>query len=487
MQAEQEFVRDFCPNCMQKTMINALSCEGCGTSDLIPTPPSYQGMEATEQFKETFEESKLELDPIAVDKLLNDPFGFLTGLAGTGKSTLINELNRLHPDLFEICATTGIAAVNLNAKTINSTLKFFNTRSLENAWREQLLHMNLRLVRARKKILLIDEVSMLDAYKFDLIMNAVDDINSDGTGKQLGVWLTGDICQLPPIPDKDYQKEELNGKLIFRSNYWKRFEDNMVRLTKVWRQDDIDFLEAINLVRRSKGTEAVQLFQKCGVNIISAVNNDFEGTTLIPKNAEVDFYNTKKLNQLTTPLIRVTAESRGVQAKEWQRLIPFELRLKEGALVMILANQIPDFNYVNGDLGIIQSYNEEDEEFLIKLKRNNKMVRIGRIMRPNLSDDEPMYKTGNFQHYLDMMTGQWVIGTIRYFPLRLAYASTIHKSQGLSLDAVQIDTRGNFFSAPSMAYVAISRARSPKGLTLVGTPESIAAKMNMAKEVQPYV
>lgn len=108
-------------------------------------------------------------------------------------------------------------------------------------------------------------------------------------------------------------------------------------------------------------------------------------------------------------------------------------------------------------------------------------------MRPNLSDDEPSYKTGNFQHYLDPMTGQWIIGTIRYFPLRLAYASTIHKSQGLSLDRVQIDTRDKFFSAPSMAYVAISRARTPEGLTLVGTPESIASKMIMSKEVIKYV
>src|SRR4249920_1191932 len=129
---EHTFARDFCPKCMNRMIGNYLSCINCGNEDLIPTPVGYdtpmsecidEEAEMLEDFlkegtipKEGFwgtapkPTSKLELDEAAVNAILYSQFGYLTGLAGTGKSTLINELNRLHPDLLEVCATTGIAA-----------------------------------------------------------------------------------------------------------------------------------------------------------------------------------------------------------------------------------------------------------------------------------------------------------------------------------------------------------------------------------------
>lgn len=431
-------------------------------------------------------QSPLQLDENAVNKLLDDDFGFLSGIAGTGKSTIINEVSRLYPNLLEVCASTGIAAVNLNSKTLHSTLKFFDYYSLEVAWQEQVLHYNLRLVRSRRQKLLIDEISMIDAGTFDLIMSAVDEINSDGTGKTLGVWLTGDMAQLPPIKNKLYDYKG-NGQYIFKSDYWDRFAKNTIRLTKVWRQDNIEFMKGINLIRAGKGVEAIKVFKECGVIFAKEVDNNFIGTTLIPKNNEVDAYNEKRLRMLTTSLIRVDSKSYGKQLREWQKLIPIELRVKVGALVMLLANDIPDFNYVNGDTGIIEDYNAKDEIFKVKLKRTGKLIKISRIARTNLSDKEPDFPSGGFTPYSDYKTGQWVIGRILYFPLRLAYASSIHKSQGLSLDTVQIDARHNFFSYPSMGYVGISRARTPSGLILVGDPESIGRKMRMSSEVKQYV
>lgn len=488
MATEQELKRNFCPFCLEH--VNDIKCGNCGTEDLIPTPPQFQiigedGMVGGEALGELEEagigfdapKSKLELDERAVQALLNDDWGFLTGLAGTGKTTLINEIARLYPNLMEVCATTGIAAVNLGTKTLHSTLKFFDLKSLENAWREQLLHMNLRKVRARKQKLLIDEGSMLGSEMLDLIMNAVDEINMDGTGKKLGVWITGDMAQLPPI----------KMSYAFKSGYWQRFEDNTIRLDKIWRQNNPDFIEGINKIRAGKGIAGISLLQKSGVHFTEIVDDNFEGTTLIPFNDGVDAYNMKRLGKIAGLPIQVTVKKHGKQLPEWEKNIPYILNLKIGAYVMILSNDIPNFEFVNGDCGTIESFDKETENFKIKLRRNGKIVSIGRFLRKNLTDKEPDQMFGSFQHYSDFQTGEWIIGKIYYHPLRLAYASTIHKSQGLSLDMVQIDTRGKMFSNDSMGYVSISRARTPEGLYLVGKPDVIGKKISMNNEVIKYV
>lgn len=536
-QTQQDIKRNFCPHCTVKVPDESISCNLCGSEDLIPDPypevadhwkkrewdepkeaeyvgKDYAMMDAIltekltnefrmnpdnpnyveningevidisneqlyEELKDIPQPPKIQLDENAVKALTTEKFGFLTGNAGTGKTTLINEVSRLNPHLFTICATTGIAAVNLNSKTVHSTLKFFDLKSLENAWREQLLHMNLRKVRARTSKLLIDEASMLGAEQLDCIMNAIDEINSDGTGKQLGLWLSGDLAQLPPI----------RMKYVFKSDYWYPFAQNTVRLTKVWRQDNVKFMEGVNLIRANKGLEAMEVFKSCGVNFTDKVNDNFEGTTLIPNNDDVDEYNEKRLRMIKEPVIRSCAKTRGKSLPEWEKLIPIELRLKKGAYVMILANNTPDFDYVNGDCGWIEEYREVDDVFLVKLKRNDDIVAIPRIKRMNFYDKEPepRFFTPKFTPYVDYKTGDWVIGDISYHPLRLAYASTIHKSQGLSLDMVQINTKPPFFGYDAMGYVSISRARTPEGLFLVGKPEFIGRKITMNKEVLKYV
>lgn len=542
MSQVEELKRNFCPHCTVKVPDESISCNLCGSEDLIPDPYPEVGDEwKKREFDEPItgietaieheheeqvrryigevlgreetdvgvpfqpeklagsfltpeeedliigaiplqalpEPPKIQLDENAVKALTEEKFGFLTGNAGTGKTTLISEVSRINPKLITICATTGIAAVNLNSRTVHSELKFFDLKSMENAWREQLLHKNLRLVRARTSNLLIDEASMLGAEQLDLIMNAVDEINSDGTGKQLGVWLSGDLCQLPPV----------NMRYVFKSDYWYPFQENTIKLTKVWRQDNVKFMEGVNLVRANKGIEAMEVFKSCGVNFVNKVDDNFEGTTLIPNNNDVDAYNEKRLRMVQAPIIRSPAKISGKSLPEWQRLIPVELRLKVGAYVMILANNTPDFDYVNGDCGWVEDYLENDDVFKVKLKRNGNIVRIPRIKRQNFQANEPekYLFTPKFTPYIDFKTGDWVVGEISYHPLRLAYASTIHKSQGLSLDMVQINTTPPFFGYDSMGYVSISRARTPEGLFLVGKPEFIGRKITMNKEVMQYV
>src|SRR6266576_2382921 len=477
-----DYERNYCPKCDKKFSPPLPVFCSCGNTDLIPYPEFLVKAKLEDQIKEPENNStlaKIVIEPEILEKL-KQPFAFVTGKAGSGKSTLLHQAAYDDPKYIELCATTGIAAVNLGARTINSVLKYFNTKSLEIAFNEDKLQWALRKIRLKKRVLGIEEVSMLDANQLDLIMAAVDQINNDKTGREtFGIHLIGDALQLPPI----------NAPFFFKSQYWSRFENNIIHLDKIWLQDNANFIEAINFVRQGDGKSAIAKLKSCGVRFVSEIDWNFDGTTLISLNDKVDYYNTKRLNSLKTPLIRTVSKTRGKVLNEWKKLIPDELRLKVDAYVMILSNDIPDFNYVNGDCGDIESYDEKSDKFTVKLKRNNKLVKIGRITRTNLTSTNLTHEhfSGGFSPRVDPKTGDWIIGEISFHPLRLAYASSVHKAQGLSLDIVQIDTRPQFFGYPGMSYVAISRAKNPEGLVLVGNPNDIAMKIRTNPECRRWV
>lgn len=423
------------------------------------------------------DESQLDLSKLEKD------FAFVTGAAGTGKTFSIRAMAEQNPNYMELCSTTGIAAVNLGGITINSCLKYFDTTSLENNFRDGFLHYRLREVRAKKRVLGIEECSMMPAEQLDLIVEAVDEINNDKTDRKLGVHLIGDLLQLPPV-STPYSK----ASPIYESEYWPRFQNNTLKLEKIWRQNNPEFVRGINLIRANKGVEGIKVLKSCGVRFENKVDNHFKGTTLIAKNVDVDIFNDKRLQELATPLIRTTIKCGGIQASEWKKNIPFELKTKIGAYVMVLTNCLPNFDYVNGDCGYIEDYDNVKESFRIKLVRTGQVVNIGRLSRMNLSDTKPDDgTTGRFEPYSDFKTSRWIIGYIQYHPIRLAWASSIHKAQGLSLDAVQIDTKSQFFGFESMGYVAISRCRTPAGLILVGDPDMIGKKIRMNPKVLKYV
>lgn len=485
---EQELTRDFCPKCCIKVEgIVKLFCHKCSNDDLIPEPISFTKEESDliigaiplQALPKEEIKSAIEIDPEIIKRVLDSNFLFITGLAGSGKSTLIREIDRLHPGLIELTSTTGIAAINLGGKTINSTLKYFNTESLRRIWESGFLQMHLRKVRQFREKLVIEEISMMDANALDYIIDAVDEINGDMSGKKLGIILVGDNCQLPPI----------KAPFVFKSKFWDRFENNTLKLTKIWRQDNLDFIDAINLVRKGDGKNAVVALQACGVTFSNKLEEEFDGTTLITKNDGVDVYNNRRLALIDSPIIRITPTRRGKQLGEWEKNIPYELRLKIGAYVMILSNDSPMFSYVNGDVGTIETYESGEEAFGIRLKRNGKLVKIKAIVRQNLSESQPEHShfSSMFTPYIDNMTQQWVLGTIKYIPLRLAYASTCHKLQGLSLEKLQIDSRDQFFGSDNLAYVAISRCRTPQGLTIIGQPSHVASKIRVSKEVLKYI
>lgn len=336
-------------------------------------------------------------------------------------------------------------------------------------------------------------------------LSSVLTIHPTGVGKFSGFELDGDRlflladgtvthnCQLPPV----------KADFAFKANCWDAiFAENMIRLEKIWRQDNEDFVSAINAMREGHGQEAVRLLKRCGVAFEKTLNDNFDGTTLIPNNLDVDSFNKKKLDKVDSKLIRIQPIRRGQQAKEWDRTekktprgiiiewgIPFEQRFKEGAYVMCLRNDHKNFTYVNGDCGTIERWNPTSRTFDVRLVRTGKIVTIGMVVQYNYQDEQPSEGQFNsmFYPYEDTLTGQWVIGSIEWMPLRLAWASTIHKSQGLSLDKVQIDSRPQFYGYPSMAYVAVSRGRTPENLIIIGSEHDFANKVKTNKEVLKWV
>lgn len=429
------------------------------------------------------------LDAQRLDETVIVPVCYLAGAAGTGKTFLMKGLIAANPKFGLLCSTTGISAVNLGAVTINSAFKYFDTASLEDAYvRGRLTHL-MHLAAERYENLIIDEISMMDGKQLDIFYRAAAEVNGyEGMrtkGKKFGIIITGDFMQLPPV----------KADWAFNAECWSLFQERTLRLTKIWRQGDARFLEALNFLRAGKGNEAAEIL-RTRVNWISSTISDFDGTTILAKNDAVDRHNWLALNNLPGPVIKIRSKRAGKQLSEWTKNIPDELHIKIGAYVMILTNAEmlglsfgETLDYANGDVGHVIGVNQEVRQVGVKLLRDGSEVGIGQISRDNGVKDEPgEIDFYGFKPYYDSKWKKWVVGTILYEPLRLAYASTVHKVQGLTIGGkIQVDSRAHFFGAPAMAYTAISRARRPEDVYIIGTPEGFAKRVKAAEEVLPWL
>lgn len=388
-------------------------------------------------------------------------FRYIGGPAGSGKTVFVDALAQFDSRVVR-CATTGIAAVNMGGATINAALGYYNTQSLKDAYVNGWLLARLRKYRASGLTQwVIDEASMLGGDQLTILCMAMDAVNEDGE-EPVGLTLVGDFAQLPPI----------NAPFVFEVPEWKRFADNVTILDKIHRQTDQDFILALRAVRKGNAQEALNYFAD---KFQPTKDDEFDGLTLFAKNEEVDRYNELRLRGLRGELVPFASYREMKVDKpapgEW-RNIPETLYLREGALVMVLANKnvkdpegkVVGWQYVNGDLGIFLGKvgDGRTPAARVKLHRSGEEIIIDYVRR------EKQVPTGA----LGIKKDRWIVeGQIEYLPLRLAWASTTHKAQGLSLDKVQVSLINYFFGAPGMAYVALSRARTAEGLRLVSTPE----------------
>jgi ATP-dependent DNA helicase PIF1 len=450
--------------------------------------------------------------PAVVDGALWPPpiptFTFLAGAAGSGKTFATKEWAEEDPGLL-LCATTGIAAINLGGETVNSVLGYFDTASLQEQYVSGFLTARLgKLWKSGVRRLVLDEVSMLAGEQLGFLVKAVEEVNGRGyvlsTKKKkddgdspppsLGLTLVGDFLQLSPV----------KATYAFEAPEWDRFRPHTRTLTEIHRQADPEFIGMLRMARAGRGDIVSAYFQDRGA-IHQETDDHFDGPTILAKNESVDRYNELRMSRLSGSSITFGSTRSGRQRSEWGNPdkppstwgIPETLQLREGALVMVLANRrvgvIPGtpgsgyLVYVNGDLGELLGAGEETLYYTpqgrkvsarvayVQLQRTGEIVHIHPVHRQvKLPCDSARRTELRKRGQADLIEAKWEIaGAITYMPLRVAYASTVHKSQGLSLDRVQVNVRDAFFKSPGMMYVALSRARSAEGLRLVGSPQAL--------------
>jgi len=379
---------------------------------------------------------------------------FLTGSAGTGKTFLLNQLvNYLKNKKIKagVTASTGIAATHLGGRTIHSWAGMGIEQAMDGKAIKRLArNEELREKIKETKVLIIDEISMLDAERLDLvdkICKAVKNPFLPFGGIQ--IILCGDFFQLPPV-DRNKQ-----ARFAYDAFSWRNSEIKVCYLEEQFRQDDLEFINILNQIRDNKaGEEELNLLRK---RLFKSVDYSVRPTKLYTHNLDVDAINNYELGRIAKDeMVYRMSESGPKELTDFLKkscLAPLELKLKIGAIVMFVKNNF-DSGYVNGTLGAVLDFNEEGYPVV---KTKNGLTIIAAPSSWNIEEDDR------------------VIASIRQIPLRLAWAITVHKSQGMSLDAAEIDLSKSF--ERGMGYVALSRVRTLSGIRLMGINQ-LAIKVN---------
>ena len=404
----------------------------------------------------------------ALNEMLSGKNCFLTGEAGTGKSTVVREFLKLTDKNAVVVAPTGVAAINVNGVTIHSFFQFPCT-ILKAGELEGIRSPKRKELIRNTDVVIIDEISMVRSDLFSAIdtrLRYLGDSNKPFGGKQ--IIATGDFFQLPPFavtdPENTYLKMIYNGMFAFQTHAWASADFQNLFLTTVHRQStDPTFAKMLANIRKNDMTANINL-PNCdeGMSALEALNTaaarQTAHDTLAICTTKNDAYNINisRAAEIDTPTHRFAAK---VSGDFKHALYPTTelLELKVGERVMTLANKYDgeQLVYCNGDMGTIVEI--ADESVTVQFDKG-----ISAEIKP--------FVWSNFEYELVKENGktritQKEIGRFSQIPLRLAYATTIHKSQGLSLDAATV-VLGNGCFAPGQLYTALSRVRTFEGLTL---------------------
>jgi ATP-dependent DNA helicase PIF1 len=375
---------------------------------------------------------------------------FLTGKAGTGKSTLLHYFRATTAKATVVLAPTGVAALNVGGQTIHSFFQFPPTIIDPQSIRKR---KNTKLCQ-KLQTLIIDEVSMVRADVMDGIDRALrvqrENLTTPFGGVQ--VVLCGDLFQLPPIVRdgemKTFFAERYGGPYFFLAQVFAEFRPSSVELTTIYRQRDETFIRVLNKIREHDLDAELFALLNARVRRLGAGQQDSAFLTLTTTNEAALRQNQACLAQINAKPYTYTASVTGLFDPA---AFPTEavLELKRGAQVMLIKND-PAKRWVNGTLGRLRTVSEQKVSVEID----------------GVSYDVEPETWQNMQYRYHRETNQIaeeVIGTFTQYPLRLAWAITIHKSQGQTFDNVVIDLgRGAF--AHGQTYVALSRCRSLAGL-----------------------
>lgn len=394
---------------------------------------------------------------------------FLTGKAGTGKSTFLRYIVENIRKKTVVLAPTGIAAVNVGGQTLHSFFKIplkpilptdpdFAIRTLRKRMKYSSSHV--KLLR-QLDLIIIDEISMVRADIIDFIDKILrvycHNMREPFGGKQL--LLVGDIFQLEPVVTgdaRDVLAHYYNAPYFFNALAFNELAIVPIELRKVYRQDDADFISLLDRVRAGQPAEAD--IRRLNAKLIPSEQVDRLSAdmtmTIASRRDMVDHINERHLNELKTPEIVYKGIIKGDFP---MNALPtdLELSLKVGAQIVFIKNS-PDRRWVNGTLGIVDSLS--DEKICVRLEQGN-VVEV-----------EPEV-WGNIRYQYNEEKGtvdEIELGSYMQFPVKLAWALTIHKSQGLTFNKVIIDIGRGAFTG-GQTYVALSRCRSFDGISLCST------------------
>lgn len=382
---------------------------------------------------------------LALEIMLSGESVLLTGSAGSGKTYILNQFiksSRAEGKNVSVTATTGLAATHLNGNTIHSWAGIGINNSLHKNFFDNLLKGRRDTIK-NTDVLIIDEISMLHDYRLDMIEMVTRTVReNDKPFGGIQLILCGDFFQLPPVSRSD----EPDSSFVVNSQSFKELDPVICYLDEQHRQDDGEFLDILNAIRSGdvRKRHAGLLMTRQDAEL-----DEDEVTELHTVNVNVDAINSKKLKELPGEEHNfqtvTTGKENYVETLKRSCLALDELILKKDALVMCIKNS-NEKKYVNGSLGIIIDFEDGTGYPIVKL-HNGKILTIA----PDT---------------WELHDGDKKRAGLEQIPLRLAWAITVHKSQGMTLDSARIDLRKTF--VPGMGYVALSRVRNLESLSLMG-------------------
>lgn len=387
---------------------------------------------------------------------------FITGKAGTGKSTLLQLFRNTSRKKIAVLAPTGVAALNVQGQTIHSFFGFPPRIITPAEASRKVTRKDLLRVYKNLQVLIIDEISMVRADMLDG-MDKFLRINRENFQPFGGVQVVffGDLFQLPPVVTRDpvessYFSDYYESPYFFSAKIFQDqdFSLEPLELRKVYRQESRHFLRLLEAVRVNQldYDDLEDLNERHDPKF--AVTEGF--ITLCARNATADRINQKELSLLDSPEFEFTAEVKG-QFDPALYPTEFSLRLRKGAQVMFVRNDIEERQFVNGTIGKITQLKQDT----IVVETEDPATGKKRKIEVYKSEWDVIRYKGGATGGIETET----VGSFTQYPLKLAWAITIHKSQGKTFDKVLIDLGGGAFEHGQL-YVALSRCRTLEGVVL---------------------